>query len=262
MIKERIIQILEYKNIPKESFYKDIGMTSANFRGKAKETPLNSNAIENILSIIPDINPTWLLTGKGKMLKGKGHELSIISGQEVPYIQARSEDLIDIPIIDIEAAAGSGQLNGDYIEPLGHITVPANSLHSRTATYYAIRSRGDSMFPTIYDKDVLIIRQLERAEWADIRDEYVYVVVDSEGKTYVKRIRNRLSRGFIVLTSDNLDKHNYPNFTLEESELHYFFYAELKISAHFPNINATYFDRLKLLEDRFDEVERQLKRLQ
>ena len=44
-------------------------MTSANFRGNAKKTPLNSTAIENILSEIPDLNTEWLLTGKGEMLK-------------------------------------------------------------------------------------------------------------------------------------------------------------------------------------------------
>lgn len=69
MIKDRIIQLLEYKSIGKENFYSQIGMTSASFRGKAKETPLNSNAIENILSVIPDVSPEWLLTGKGEMLK-------------------------------------------------------------------------------------------------------------------------------------------------------------------------------------------------
>lgn len=69
MIKERIIQVIEYKGIAKEDFYKKIGMTSANFRGDAKKRPLNSNAIENILSEIPDLNPEWLLTGKGEMLR-------------------------------------------------------------------------------------------------------------------------------------------------------------------------------------------------
>lgn len=69
LIKERIIQLIEYKKIPKEEFYVRIGMTSANFRGKAKTTPLNSTAIENILSEIPDANPEWLITGNGPMLK-------------------------------------------------------------------------------------------------------------------------------------------------------------------------------------------------
>ncbi len=69
LIKNRIIKVLEYKSIRKEEFYKKIGMSSANFRGKAKETPINSNAIENILSEIKDLNPDWLLTGTGSMLR-------------------------------------------------------------------------------------------------------------------------------------------------------------------------------------------------
>jgi len=67
MIKQRIIQLIENKKIAKENFYKKIGMTSASFRGSAKETPINSNAIENILSEISDLNLYWLITGKGKM---------------------------------------------------------------------------------------------------------------------------------------------------------------------------------------------------
>lgn len=69
MIKERLIQVIESKGIAKENFYKKIGMTSASFRGSAKKTPLNSNAVENILSEIDDLNPEWLLTGKGNMLR-------------------------------------------------------------------------------------------------------------------------------------------------------------------------------------------------
>ena len=67
-IKERVMYILEYKGIAKENFFTEIGMTSANFRGSAKHTPLNSTAIANIFTAIPDINLTWLITGKGEML--------------------------------------------------------------------------------------------------------------------------------------------------------------------------------------------------
>ena len=62
-IKERVMQILEHKGIAKENFFTQIGMTSANFRGNAKLTPLNSNAIANIFAIIPDLNLAWLITG-------------------------------------------------------------------------------------------------------------------------------------------------------------------------------------------------------
>lgn len=69
MIKERIIELIECKKIPKEDFYKKIGVTSANFRGNARKTPLNSNTIENVISEIPDVNCEWLMTGNGSMLK-------------------------------------------------------------------------------------------------------------------------------------------------------------------------------------------------
>lgn len=68
-IKERVLQIAECKGIAKERFFEKIGMTYGNFKGKSKETPLNSTAIENIYAIYPDINLEWLITGKGDMLK-------------------------------------------------------------------------------------------------------------------------------------------------------------------------------------------------
>ena len=65
-IKERVMHILECKGIAKEKFFAEIGMTSSNFRGNAKNTPLNSTAIANIFIAIPDINLTWLITGDGE----------------------------------------------------------------------------------------------------------------------------------------------------------------------------------------------------
>jgi len=70
-IKYRVLQIAEHYRINKENFFKKIGMTSANFRGNAKETPLNSNAIENIITNYPEINLQWLLTGNGEMLNSQ-----------------------------------------------------------------------------------------------------------------------------------------------------------------------------------------------
>lgn len=69
MIKQRVLEVIDFKGVKKESFFKKIGITSANFRGKAAETPLNSTAIENIFTVFPDLNIEWLITGKGEMLK-------------------------------------------------------------------------------------------------------------------------------------------------------------------------------------------------
>lgn len=65
-IKERVVKIAEKQPITKERFFMSIGMTSANFRGKAKETPLNSKAIVNIITKYPEVDLHWLLVGETK----------------------------------------------------------------------------------------------------------------------------------------------------------------------------------------------------
>lgn len=85
MIKDRIIQLIENKKLVKEKFFEKIGLTSANFRGKARLTPINSNAIENIFSEIPDLNLEWLLTGKGEMFKSSGKDYTIVQEPETEY---------------------------------------------------------------------------------------------------------------------------------------------------------------------------------
>jgi hypothetical protein len=65
-IKERVVQIAKKQPMSQAKFYHSIGMTSASFRGKALHTPLNSNAIVNIITKYPDVDLHWLITGEEK----------------------------------------------------------------------------------------------------------------------------------------------------------------------------------------------------
>lgn len=76
-IKERILYIAEYYKVSKELFFENIGMTYGNFKGSAKERPLNSDAIVKILSIYTEVDSEWLLTGKGEMLKKEDPEIYV-----------------------------------------------------------------------------------------------------------------------------------------------------------------------------------------
>ena len=62
-IKERIRYIADIKKIKKEEFFNQLGISSANFRGDKIDRPINSDTIENLITLYPDINPHWLLTG-------------------------------------------------------------------------------------------------------------------------------------------------------------------------------------------------------
>lgn len=68
-IKERVLLIAESKNIRKTEFFRDLGLSYANFKGIQKNSALNSDAIVTILSKYPDISPTWLVTGVGDMFQ-------------------------------------------------------------------------------------------------------------------------------------------------------------------------------------------------
>lgn len=68
MIKDRMIEFIDSKGIVKERFYDMIGMTSANFRGNARNSPINFKAIKKMIENFPDLNLHWLITGEGKMI--------------------------------------------------------------------------------------------------------------------------------------------------------------------------------------------------
>ncbi len=70
MIIERIKAYIDYKGIKIAPFEKSIGMSNASFGKSLKNNgSIGTDKLENILSTYSDINPTWLLTGEGNMLK-------------------------------------------------------------------------------------------------------------------------------------------------------------------------------------------------
>lgn len=211
---------------------------------------LSSDSIAKLLYAYPDLNANWLFTGEGYMLKTEEITLEVPEKEKSNVIAvdfAGSVDTVDIQIVDIYAAAGHGAFNSDHFEQLGTITLPANMV--KRGTHYCVRIKGSSMAPTIQDSDYVIVRLLDPSEWECMPDEHVYLVVDRDGAAYMKRVKNRFKKGFIVCTSDSIEKNVYPNFNLDADEVFNIFHAEWHLSAKMQNINETYYDRLKLLED-------------
>jgi len=165
-----------------------------------------------------------------------------------------------IPITDISVAAGTGHYNSDYVENVDYFGLPSH-LVKKNATYLCVKIKGPSMAPTLQDGSYMAIRLLDRSEWAKMRDERIYVVSDREGKSYLKRVKNRLKDGFIVLMSDTPDKATFPNFNLDLEEVNTIWEAEWYLSARMPNIHDQYYTRLQRLEDKVDELIKSPKRI-
>ncbi|MFV0500035.1 MAG: transcriptional regulator [Bacteroidales bacterium] len=91
LIKKNILQYLEIKNITKYEFYQKTGIT----RGILNQN--NGMSEENtakFLAYFKEINPEWLLTGKGPMLKNTS-DPSIDSNISVKEATTHSNTKVD-----------------------------------------------------------------------------------------------------------------------------------------------------------------------
>jgi phage repressor protein C with HTH and peptisase S24 domain len=128
---------------------------------------------------------------------------------------------------------------------------------AKQGKYLCIRIKGNSMSPTLQDGGYVVIRLLDRGDWKALVSDRVYVISDTEGMTYLKRVRNRFSSGgFIVLTSDNPDKASYPNQNLKEEEIVSIWYVEWYLSAKMPNVHDQFYSKLERLENNIDDINR------
>lgn len=185
MIKDRIVQVLEFKRIPKENFYTKIGMTSANFRGDAKKTPLNSTAIENILSEIIDLNAEWLLTGNGEMLKQSS-------------IATLTKNVDGIPLVSPEVAGGFGNVNfliSDKDIEARYVVPDFNGID------FMIRVKGSSMYPKYSSGDIIACRKLTSCNF--IQWNKCHVIATAEQGLLVKRLKKGSTEKCILAVSDN-----------------------------------------------------------
>lgn len=76
-IQERIIQVIENKNITAYRFCKDLGLSMGYLD---KRGAIGTDKYLKIIEYLPEINPIWLLTGQGSRLK-ETSQSSISSSQ-------------------------------------------------------------------------------------------------------------------------------------------------------------------------------------
>lgn len=255
----RLCEYITYSGITFNKLATELGLSNSYFSKMVKNNgSIGSDVIENILRIHPELNADWLITGRGSMLR---HESTSINSASTALLSI-NDDFISIPLVDISVAAGcSGCDNPDYLEVVDTIKMPSSMVHGGKI-YFCVRIKGESMSPTLLDSSYVIVRLLDRSEWQDMPDQHIYVISDTDGRSYIKRIKNRFRQhGFLVCMSDNVDKINYPNFNLEAQEINTILHAEWYFSAKMPNLNETYYDKVNQLEDDMDVIKSQMQQL-
>lgn len=216
--------------------------------GKRGMTP------EHLISLkeMHDVSSDWLLHGTGQpFLSFHGHTDAHLNAHPSAYPSARStqslavaEDFVHygsgglqqvdkrrlIPVLtDFKAAAGAlladdAIVQQEYLEEAPQVYLPGVRV---PGTWYAFEVEGDSMYPTIQERDILVCRMLERDE--PIKDNYVHVVVSKTEGLLVKRVISRLkSHSSLLLRSDN---RRYAPYNMSPEDVHSLWMVHRRITA-------------------------------
>lgn len=217
---ERLQYYMEQNNINDNKITVDAGL-SVGLIGKAKKSgkAMNSVNIEKILLAYPDLNPEWLLTGKGEMLKTNSLSKINSSHQHVSATckdNNNKQDTQEIsietrPRIPFEAAAGS-------------LSIAIGSVHQNDCEHipiiptfprydFTIVTRGDSMLPEFHSGDELacaFVKESSFIQWGRVH------VLDTAQGIVLKKIFD--GKKNIVCKSINKE---YPDFEVPKDEIYH-----------------------------------------
>ena len=177
-----MLDFIEFKGRKKNTIYKETGLSNGYF-DKVKE--LGADKIERIISIFPDLNLEWLITGKGTMLKEMAN--------------SHSDAKYNVYDFETPAAAGAAIIMNDVDK-----TKASPSLYipgMRNGTYIRVSIQGDSMHSTIKDGDKVLAILLHHPG-DEIRSGYIYTVIDKEDGLVTKRLYKE-GKEMVELVSDN-----------------------------------------------------------
>lgn len=224
-IKQRVIYFVESQKIKKEDFYKKISSNGGNFRGKSLSSELSGDKIAEILAIYPEINPEWLVLGKGNMLKDMSIKPIESIGwaikpdnkdeQNTEIIASLSDndEYKKIPFVEQHVVAGFG--NADFAITKQDIkstyVIPK---FKNCKVDFMIEISGSSMYPKYNSGDVIactIIKESNFIQW-----NKVHVIATKEQGLLVKRIKKSNNINKIIAISDNTD---YDPFEITKNEI-------------------------------------------
>lgn len=204
MVAQRIGKYIETKGISYYAFENAIGASRGSISKAVKEgKSIGSSILENILTIYPDLNPVWLLTGKGEMLTTEDNQIANIEiGEQFPLKTDRRIDLQNVPLYELDASAGLVALFADQNRraPISHIQIP--DLPPCDGAVYV---RGDSMYPLLKSGDIVLYKEIPNGTSGILWGEMYLLSFNIDGESYIsiKYIQKADDDHFVRLVSHN-----------------------------------------------------------
>ncbi|AEO00990.1 cI repressor-like protein [Psychrobacter phage Psymv2] len=214
---DRLKSARERLNLSQQQVADAVGMKQPSYyqleAGKSKRSRF-INDIARVLKVDVD----WLMTGEGQyeplVNSGVSNEYDkseyIVVGKQSDY------GLVKVKYLDIKASCGSGYINEQYPETHTQaFTVEflrSNNMSITGDGLVLMHACSDSMGYTIPHGTLMLVDTNER-EFDNFVNNKVYVFQADNEMICKRAIRNL--NGTVVLKSDNSDKDNYPDQTID-----------------------------------------------
>ena len=205
-IKQNILLYLSIKGVSEYEYYKVSGTT----RGiLGQNNGISEDNLTRFLAYAPDVNPDWLLTGQGPMLKSDQTEAPTSPDTINPptydtltpaKVSVPLQNISEIPLYNIDASAGLSKLLANGGELLGKIRIP-NAPKCDGAVYVI----GDSMYPLLKSGDIIAYREIHNPQSIIYGEIYLIQIFNDGDLSIVVKYVKRSERGddYIKLVSYN-----------------------------------------------------------
>jgi len=198
---KKIEELLHYFRLEQKDFAEKCGFDNTSISNiKRDKYGISKKIADKILKAFPEVSETWLVTGKGSMLKNDTEQ---------------EKELLSVPLIPFSAIAGlgtDGLTEGVRFEDCEKYIVP-EFIHG--GVEFVIRVSGSSMYPKYSNGDILACRRVYDIlffQWGK-----TYVIDSISQGIMVKRIYKSDDDDYIKLVSDN--KERYDAFDMPKSDI-------------------------------------------
>ena len=214
-MKKRLLQIADYLGMSVRAFEAACELQRGNISNMSENGAIGSDKLSKIIDSFPDINPEWLITGKGEMLKSEeGKKL------DIQFYDSKNASIgIGLPLVPFEYIAGYGEDNqGIKLDECERYIIPE---FEHLGAEFLCRVGGSSMYPKYSSGDILACKKIHEItffQWGKI-----YVVDSAQGQM-IKRVCEHEESEKIWLISDNReklsnDKEKYAPFAIRKDEI-------------------------------------------
>jgi len=187
-IKQNILKHLDFIGVSKYEFYKKTNIT----RGILdQDNGISEENIAKYLAYFKEINPEWLLTGNGKMLKGEKEVVNIKNDKE-PIIHL-------IPLYD--GVMTASMIAQDLPTQTESVEMVNAGDWFRDATA-AMRVHGDSMYPNYVSGSIVAMKEVFNKRLIIPGQDYM---IETSEYRVLKRLQRSEDKQCYLACSTNLE---------------------------------------------------------